>query len=188
MTGGQKTKFAHARNIQPTLLHLHRRARLANHGERARRDAAAFTGSEGRHEFAERAMLELFRRRRMARGRVLLTGLNDAAFQQSGERGGGDGGGRLHIEADPAQFEQSFFDLNFRNCDGRAAGTPQGGQDFTGPHRLRDRRAVRDCRRGLNWRKIAGPGLEACVKRRAILRLRSEQPSESRSRRGIEAR
>ena len=34
-----------------------------------------------------------------------LTGLNDAAFQQSGERGGGDGGGRLHIEADPAQFE-----------------------------------------------------------------------------------
>ena len=105
-----------------------------------------------------------------------LAGLNDAAFQQSCERGGGDGGGRLHIEADPAQFEQSFFDLNFRNCDGRATGTPQGGQDFAGPHRLRDRRAIRDCRTDLNRHKIAGPGLEACVKRRAILRLRSEQP------------
>ena len=131
-------------------------------------------GRKRAHEFADSLCRFQTSASQHKHGR--LTGLNDAAFQQSGERGGGDGGGRLHIEADPAQFEQSFFDLNFRNCDGRAAGTPHGGQDFAGPHRLRDRRAVRDCRTDLNWHKIAGPGLEACVKRRAILRLRSEQP------------
>ena len=47
--------------------------------------------------------------------------MNDAAFEQLCERGACDGGGRLHIEADPAEFEQGPFDLNFRDGDGRAA-------------------------------------------------------------------
>ena len=40
-----------------------------------------------------------------------LAGLNDATVQEFRERGGGDGGGRLNIEADSAELEQRTFDL-----------------------------------------------------------------------------
>src|SRR5580692_981 len=100
-------------------------------------------------------------------------------FYEFCERGGGDGGGRLHIEPDSAEFEQGSFDLGFRNCNGRAAGTPQRSQHFAGPHWLCDRRALGDCSTDLNRRNIFGPGLEACVKRRAILRLRRKQPGST---------
>src|SRR5262249_45072033 len=98
-----------------------------------------------------------------------LAGSIDATAQEFRERGGGDGGGWLDIEADVAEFDERLFDLGFGHCDGRAAGAAEGRQDFAGPHRLRDRRAFRDRRTDFDWRQIVGPGLEACVKRRAIL-------------------
>ena len=95
------------------------------------------------------------------------------------ERGGGERRGRLRIEADPAKFEQRLFDLDFGDRDGRAARAPERGKDFARPHGLRDRRAFRDRRAGLDWRQIIGPGHEACVKRRAVHGLRGEQPGQT---------
>ena len=70
---------------------------------RAEHRPAAFAVLQGAHKFADASS-------RLEAGasqheHSRLRGMNDAAFDELCERGASDGGGRLDVEADPAEFE-----------------------------------------------------------------------------------
>ena len=96
------------------------------------------------------------------------------------EARGGERRSRLRIEADASRGRTKPCSISAsETATVRAAGAPDGGQDFAGSHGPCDRRAFRDRRTDFDWNEIVGSGHEARVERRAIFRLRGEQPGQT---------
>ena len=85
-------------------------------------------------------------------------------------------GGRLDVKPGPREIVHRLHDLLLGHRDGRAAGAPDGGQDFARPHGLCDRGSFGDRRKGLHADVVVSAGGEARAQGSAVRRLDGEEP------------